>query len=37
MIGYAKWNRKNYQGNAFEQKKKKHRLKFNPELALISL
>ena len=25
------------QGNAFEQKKKKQRLKFNPGLALISI
>ena len=37
MIGYAKENSKIIRGNAFEQKKKKVRLKFNPGLALISL
>ena len=37
MIGCSKKNRENYRENAFEQKKKKPRLKFNPGLALIGL
>ena len=38
MIGCSKKNRENYQPeNAFEQKKKKPRLKFNPGLAVIGL
>ena len=30
MIGYSKRNRKNIEENAFERKKKKPRIKFNP-------
>ena len=38
MIGCSKKNRENYHPeNAFEQKRKKPRLKFNPGLAVISL
>ena len=38
MIGCSKKNRENYQPeNAFEQKKKKPRLKFNPGLSVIGL
>ena len=38
MIGCSKKNRENYQPeNAFEQKKKKPRIKFNPGLAIIGL
>ena len=35
MIGYSIKKRKYYWENAFEQKKKKPGLKFNPGLALI--
>ena len=37
MIGYSKRMEKIIRENAFEQKKKKPRLKFNPGLALIDL
>ena len=34
MIGYTKKNRENYPREAFDKKKKKPGLKFNPGLAL---
>ena len=34
MIGYSKKNRENILETAFDNKKKKPRLKFNPRLAL---
>ena len=37
MIGCSKKIEKIIRENAFEEKKKKPRLKFNPELALIDL
>ena len=37
MIRYSKKNREIIRENAFEQKKKKPALKFNPGLALVGL
>ena len=37
MSGCSKGNRENHPENAFERKKKKPRLKFNPGLALTGL
>ena len=37
MIGYSKKNRENCPRNAFDEKKERRELKFNPGLALIGL